>query len=89
MQFILLYVLLPFLTVGLDVPQLVKTFKSKNVDSFSVSMLFMRWLMVIGWAVYGYSYADYLLGIVNTFCVISTSTMLYFYFKYRTKKLEI
>ena len=71
------------LAVVLDIPQLWKIFKTKNVSSFAISFLILRAIMIATWLVYGILQHDTALIATNAICTIASLLYFTFYFRYK------
>jgi MtN3 and saliva related transmembrane protein len=76
-------ILATIISGGLDIPQVFKTYKTKDVKSFAFSFLFLRWVIMILWLIYGLMIHNDIITASNIICLFWTSIMLIFYFKYR------
>lgn len=74
-----------FLTTASFLPQVYKTWKTKDVSSLSLPMFLMFFLGVMLWLVYGVLLKSPALILANSVTVISSFLLVYFKLKY-TKK---
>ena len=70
------------LTVTFSLPQLWKTYKTKNVEAISWLSAIMGLFLIISWLVYGYGINSIQLMITNGICFIWQSILVAFLFKY-------
>lgn len=68
----------------IDLPQIFKTLKTKNVDSFSLISLLMRIIMLSFWFSYGIEIKNKVLIYTNIICILYAIILVMFYFKYRS-----
>lgn len=73
------------LTTAAFLPQVYKTWKTKDVSSLSFSMLLMFFIGIVGWLVYGFLINSPSMIFANTITVVSAFLLLYFKIKYGKK----
>lgn len=73
------------LTTAAFLPQVYKTWKTKDVSSLSMAMLTMFFTGVVLWLVYGISIESPSLILANSITVISALLLFIFKIKYRNK----
>lgn len=71
-----------FLTTASFLPQVYKTWKTKDVSSLSLPMFLMFFLGVVMWLIYGIFINSLPIIIANTITVISSFILVYFKIKY-------
>ena len=71
-----------FLTTASFLPQVYKTWKSKDVSSLSLPMLSMFFVGVIMWLIYGFLIESLAIILANAITVISLFLLVYFKLKY-------
>jgi MtN3 and saliva related transmembrane protein len=71
-----------FLTTAAFLPQVYKTWKTKDVTSLSFSMLIMFFVGVLLWLVYGIYIGSISMLLANSITLISAFLLLYFKIKY-------
>ena len=71
-----------FLTTASFLPQVYKTWKSKDVSSLSLPMLSMFFVGVIMWLIYGFLIESLAIILANAITVISLFLLVYFNLKY-------
>jgi uncharacterized protein with PQ loop repeat len=85
---IFLTIIIIFITIVYNLPLLVKVIKSKNTESLSLITLIFGIMMPFLWLLYIFLYLDdSLLIIVNIFCLIQNSFLLYYFFKFRKNEI--
>ncbi|MGV6830658.1 MAG: SemiSWEET family sugar transporter [bacterium] len=73
------------LTTAAFIPQVYKTWKTKDVESLSFPMLAMFFTGVSLWLVYGIYLSSPSLIFANSVTVVSAFFLIYFKIKYRNK----
>ncbi|WP_139000874.1 SemiSWEET family sugar transporter [Hyunsoonleella aestuarii] len=73
------------LTTGAFLPQVYKTWKTKDVSGLSLSMLLIFFIGIVGWLVYGILMKSPSMIFANTITAISSFLLLYFKMKYSKK----
>ena len=71
-----------FLTTASFLPQVYKTWKTKDVSSLSLPMLTMFFIGVIMWLIYGFLKESLAIILANAITVISLFLLVYFKLKY-------
>lgn len=74
-----------FLTTAAFLPQVYKTWKTKDVSGLSLPMLAMFFSGIFLWLVYGVFMDSYPMIIANSITVVSTILLVYFKVKYGKK----
>ncbi len=74
-----------FLTTASFLPQVYKTWKTKDVSSLSLPMLTMFFIGVIMWLIYGFLKESLAIILANAITVISLFLLVYFKIKYGKK----
>ena len=74
-----------FLTTASFLPQVYKTWKTKDVSSLSLPMLAMFFVGVIMWLTYGFLKESLAIILANAITVISLFLLIYFKIKYSLK----
>ena len=72
-----------FLTTASFLPQVYKTWKTKDVSSLSLPMLTMFFIGVVMWLIYGVLKESLAIILANAITVISLFLLVYFKIKYR------
>lgn len=73
------------LTTAAFLPQVFKTWKTKDVSSLSLPMFSMFFLGVIMWLIYGLLIDSLAIILANTITVFSSFLLVYFKIKYHNK----
>ena len=73
------------LTTAAFLPQVYKTWKTKDVSSLSLPMLLMFFIGIIAWLIYGILKSSPSMIFANTITVISSFLLVYFKIKYSLK----
>lgn len=73
------------LTTIAFLPQVYKTWKTKNVSSLSLPMLILFFIGIVLWLVYGFLKCSPSMIFANSITVISSILLLYFKIKYQKK----
>lgn len=71
-----------FLTTASFLPQVYKTWKTKDVSSLSLPMLTIFFIGVIMWLIYGFLKESLAIILANAITVISLFLLVYFKLKY-------
>ncbi len=71
-----------FLTTASFLPQVYKTWKTKDVSSLSLPMLIMFFIGVVMWLIYGVLKESLAIILANAITVISLFLLMYFKMKY-------
>ncbi len=71
---------------GSYIPQLLKTYTTKDVTSLSKRFIAMIFIGSVSFTIYSITIWDPLYMIANTISVLFSGTLLYLYFKYRSHK---
>ena len=74
-----------FLTTAAFLPQVFKTWKTKDVTGLSLPMLLMFFVGILAWLVYGLLKDSPSLIFANTITLVSAFLLLYFKIKYNNK----
>ncbi|GAA4889191.1 SemiSWEET transporter [Flaviramulus aquimarinus] len=74
-----------FLTTAAFLPQVYKTWKTKDVTALSLPMLLLFFIGIVGWLVYGFLKNSPSMIFANSITVVSSFFLVYFKIKY-TKK---
>ena len=74
-----------FLTTAAFLPQVYKTWKTKDVSALSLPMLSMFFLGLVLWLVYGFLKNSPSMIIANSITIVSTVLLIYFKIKYGKK----
>ena len=74
-----------FLTTSAFLPQVYKTWKTKDVSALSLPMLSMFFLGLVLWLIYGFLKNSPSMIIANGITIISTVFLIYFKIKYGKK----
>ena len=72
-----------FLTTAAFLPQVYKTWKSKDVSSLSLPMLSMFFVGVVMWLIYGFLIESLAIILANAITIISVFFLVYFKIKYQ------
>ncbi|WP_242131263.1 SemiSWEET family sugar transporter [Aestuariivivens marinum] len=73
------------LTTTAFLPQVYKTWRTKDVSSLSLPMLFMFFVGIVGWLIYGVLKQSPSMIFANTITVVSAFLLIYFKIKYRKR----
>lgn len=73
------------LTTGAFLPQVYKTWKTKDVSGLSLPMLLIFFIGIVGWLIYGILMKSISMIFANTITTISSFILLYFKIKYSKK----
>ena len=74
-----------FLTTAAFLPQVYKTWKTKDASSLSLPMLLLFFVGIFAWLVYGFLKESPSMIFANSVTIISSFLLIYFKIKY-TKK---
>ena len=74
-----------FLTTAAFLPQVYKTWKTKDVTGLSLPMLAMFFVGILAWLVYGLLKDSPSLIFANTITLVSSFILVYFKIKYHNK----
>jgi len=74
------------LTTAAFLPQVYKTYKSKDVSSLSMPTLFLFFVGIIFWFIYGILIESFSLMMANGITIGSYAFLIFFKFKYAKKK---
>lgn len=74
------------LTTSAFVPQVIKTYKTKNVEGLSFAMYFVFFIGVLLWLVYGIFIESFAVILANLITAFLAFILLYFKIKYQNKK---
>jgi len=75
------------LTTAAFLPQVYKTYKSKDVSALSMPTLLLFFVGIILWLIYGIVIESFSLIIANGITIGSYALLIFFKFKYSKKKL--
>ena len=75
-----------FLTTGAFLPQVYKTWKTKDVSSLSLPMFSMFFIGVVMWLIYGILIESFAIILANAITIISSFLLVYFKIKYGRNK---
>ena len=70
------------------IPQVIKTWKTKSADDISLLMFTFATLSVIMWLVYGLIKKDIAIIYTNSLVLVCSLIMLYFKFRYSSKRTK-
>ena len=73
------------LTTAAFLPQVYKTWKSKDVSGLSLPMLLMFFAGIVGWLVYGFLKQSPSMVFANSLTVVSSLMLIYFKITYGKK----
>ena len=73
------------LTTGAFLPQVYKTWKTKDVSGLSLPMLLIFFIGIVGWLTYGILMHSPSMIFANTITVVSSFLLLYFKIRYSKK----
>lgn len=71
-----------FLTTAAFLPQVYKTWKTKDVSSLSLPMLILFFIGISGWLIYGILKNSPSMIFANSITIVSSFLLMYFKFKY-------
>ena len=71
-----------FLTTAAFLPQVYKTWKTKDVSSLSLPMLIMFFIGIVSWLVYGFLMNSPSMIFANTITMFSSFLLVYYKIKY-------
>ena len=74
-----------FLTTAAFLPQVYKTWKTKDVSGLSLPMLLMFFIGVSGWLVYGFLIHSPSMIFANAITFVSAFILVYYKIKYNKK----
>jgi MtN3 and saliva related transmembrane protein len=74
-----------FLTTAAFLPQVYKTWKTKDVSSLSLPMLIMFFIGIVSWLVYGFLMNSPSMIFANTITTFSSFLLVYYKIKYDKK----
>jgi len=74
------------LTTSAFLPQVYKTWKTKDVSGFSLPMFLMFFIGIIFWLIYGILVKSISMLLANSITLVSSFLLLYFILKYRNRK---
>ncbi|RED50653.1 SemiSWEET transporter [Seonamhaeicola aphaedonensis] len=70
------------LTTAAFLPQVYKTWKTKDVESFSLPMFLIFFIGILFWLIYGILVKSIAMILANSITIISSFLLLYFKIKY-------
>jgi MtN3 and saliva related transmembrane protein len=70
------------LTTSAFLPQVYKTWKTKDVESFSLPMFLIFFIGILFWFIYGILVKSIAMILANSITIISSFLLLYFKIKY-------
>ena len=73
------------LTTGAFLPQVYKTWKTKDVSSLSLPMLLLFFIGIAAWLIYGFLKESPSMIFANSVTVVSAFLLVYFKIKYGKK----
>ena len=73
------------LTTAAFLPQVYKTWKTKDVSGLSLPMLLLFFVGIVGWLIYGFLKSSLQMIFANSVTVISSFFLMYFKVKYEKK----
>jgi MtN3 and saliva related transmembrane protein len=73
------------LTTAAFLPQVYKTWKTKDVSSLSLPMLILFFIGILSWLVYGFLKNSPSMIFANSITVVSSFLLMYFKIKYGKK----
>jgi len=73
------------LTTSAFLPQVYKTWKTKDVESFSLPMFLIFFIGILFWLIYGVLVKSIAMILANSVTIISSFLLLYFKVKYSKK----
>ncbi|GAA3595890.1 SemiSWEET transporter [Flavivirga amylovorans] len=74
-----------FLTTAAFLPQVYKTWKTKDVSSLSLPMLFIFFIGILMWLIYGFLKNSPPMIFANSITIVSVFLLVYFKIKYGKK----
>jgi MtN3 and saliva related transmembrane protein len=74
------------LTTSAFLPQVYKTWKTRDVSSLSLSMLLLFFVGIILWVIYGFYIGSLSLIIANGITIVSYALLIFFKLKHATDK---
>jgi len=74
-----------FLTTAAFLPQVYKTWKTKDVTALSLPMLILFFTGIILWFIYGYLMESLAMILANGITIVSSFLLIYFKIKYDKK----
>ena len=74
-----------FLTTAAFLPQVYKTWKSKDVSALSLPMLILFFTGIVLWFIYGYLMESLAMILANGITIVSSFLLIYFKIKYHNK----
>jgi len=74
-----------FLTTAAFLPQVYKTWKTKDVTALSLPMLILFFTGIILWFIYGYLMESLAMIFANGITIVSSFLLIYFKIKYDKK----
>jgi len=74
-----------FLTTAAFLPQVYKTWKTKDVTALSLPMLILFFIGIILWFIYGYLMESLAMIFANGITIVSSFLLIYFKIKYDKK----
>jgi len=72
-----------FLTTAAFLPQVYKTWKTKDASSLSLPMFSMFFVGVVMWLIYGFLIDSLAIILANAITIVSSFLLVYFKIKYR------
>lgn len=75
-------------TLLVNVPQLYKTWKTKEVESFSVYTILLRIFIHFAWITYGFMEADVLIVVMSVEVLLSEALLLLFKWMYSSRQKQ-
>ena len=72
-----------FLTTAAFLPQVYRTWKTKDVSSLSLPMFSMFFVGVVMWLIYGFLIDSLAIILANAITIVSSFLLVYFKIKYR------
>ncbi len=78
----------PILSVGNLIPQLYKTYKTRNVDGISISSLYLSTIAYTVWLYYAFYYGLVPLMITEVACISIQLVRIILHKKYRKHELD-
>jgi MtN3 and saliva related transmembrane protein len=74
------------LTTSAFLPQVYKTWKTKDVSALSLPMLILFFVGIVLWLIYGVYIESLSMIFANAITIVSAFLLIYFKFKYQNKK---
>ena len=74
-----------FLTTAAFLPQVYKTWKTKDVSSLSLPMLYLFFIGIALWLIYGFLKGSPPMIFANSITIISSFLLIYFKLRYSKK----